>query len=688
MRVRTLLLAGVAAVALPGLVGLGWSSWTAWTNWDRAARATYSTRVLSGVMRGMTTLGVESGLLSAAARTGTADRTALQRGREVTDELLAATRRNVQADGQDARPLEEAARRLDAMRRQVEAHLARSQREPDPALVAQLMAERGAILELLEQVARGAEARIRALAPGMAQLAEIGREVTMLRSELGSRSLQINAWLGGAPVTPASVSHALVLTGRTDAALDTAARLTRTQGDPALLAILEKVEREHRGGIEPIYRSYVDAAAGSLGKPGAPAWPGTPQAYAGWTVPALLATLPLRDAALDAAVEQGDASAAAARSRMIGSLALALLALLLAAGGVVLLLRRLVAPVRELTADVGRIAAGELEIDLHHRGRRDEVGEMAGAIEVLRVNSVAQRRLEAEAEAARALREARAARMEALVRGFQERAGEMVRTLSSASTELEATARGMTSTAEGTSNRAGQVVSAAEQASAGVQTVAAAAEQLTASIGEISRQVSQATTVAGRAVQDARQTDATVQALAQGAARIGDVVRLINSIAGQTNLLALNATIEAARAGEAGRGFAVVASEVKTLAAQTAKATEEIGAQIAEIQAATDQAVLAIGGIGRTIEEVSGIAVAIAAAVEEQTAATGEIARTVQETAHATGAVSANIASVSQGSAETGAAASQVLSAASDLAQQAETLNGTVTHFVHEVRAA
>jgi methyl-accepting chemotaxis protein len=688
MRVRTLLLAGFTAVALPGLAGIGWSSWQAWNNWARAERATISTRVLNETVRGITAFAVESGILSAAARSGRGDAAALQAASRDTDSLLNAARSSLVAEGIDAGPVEEALQKVTAMRRNVAELVARGGREGDPKLVSDLMAGRQQVTGTLETVVQSAERRIRQAAPEVALLAEISRQVMAARTDLGVRSLIINAWLAGRPVTAGDVAEGLQVGGRIEMALDNARRMVAAQGNPALQRALDKVEADITRNAEPRYRSYVSAALASLGQPGAPAWPSSGPEYAQWTPSALARILPLRDAALEAALETGDASAAMARARFLTSLALATLAVLLAVGGIILLLRRLVAPLRQLTGGVGRIAAGELEISVPHRGRNDEVGEMASAIEILRSNSVEQRRLEVEAASERAAREKRAAHLEGLVRGFEGRVGEMVGTLSAASTELEATARSMNATAASTNEQAGTVVGAAAEASGGVQTAAAAAEQLGASIAEISRQVSQATAVAGRAVEDARRTDATVQTLAEGAARIGDVVRLISDIAGQTNLLALNATIEAARAGEAGRGFAVVASEVKALAAQTAKATEEIGTQITQIQAATDQAVVAISGITQTIEEVSGIAVAIAAAVEEQSAATGEIARTVQETARATEAVTVNIGRVSEGSTETGAAAGQVLSAASELAQQAERLSGTVSSFVGEVRAA
>ncbi|WP_052401672.1 methyl-accepting chemotaxis protein [Muricoccus aerilatus] len=688
MRIRTLLLAGVTAISLPGFIGLGWNSWQAWNTWKMANQATYSTRVLSGTLRGITALGVESGMLSAAGRTGAANPAELQASERLTEALLEEVRRAVRAEGLATDAIDESARKLASLRRRVAELVARNGQQGDPKLVADLISGRAEIIAGLEGAARAAEERILRAAPPLATLVEIAGQVMAVRNEMGGRSLQINAWLAGQPVTDATLSGAVRVNGRIESAMEDARRLTRARGEARLLEVLDKVEAEYVRGIEPRYRAFVEAAMAAYGKSAAPAWPSSPAEFARWTVPALIPVLALRDAALDAAVTQGDAAAAGARLRLLASLALAGIALSLAIAGVVLLLRRLVLPVRQMTGNVGRIAAGELDIEVPCRGRADEVGEMAAAVEVLRVNSIEQRRLSAEAEAARAAREARAVRMEGLVQGFQAQAGDMVRNLSSSSGELEATARGLSGTAEKTSERAGRVLSAAGQASAGVQTVAAAAEQLTASIGEISRQVSHATEAAARAVQDAKDTDSTVQALSEGAARIGDVVRMIADIASQTNLLALNATIEAARAGEAGRGFAVVASEVKTLAAQTAKATEDIGGQIAAIQSATGQAVAAIGGVGRTIEEVSSIAVAIAAAVEQQTAATGEIARTVQETARATETMAADIATVSQDSVETGSASGQVLTSASDLSKQAERLNGTVNAFVAEVRAA
>jgi methyl-accepting chemotaxis protein len=271
---------------------------------------------------------------------------------------------------------------------------------------------------------------------------------------------------------------------------------------------------------------------------------------------------------------------------------------------------------------------------------------------------------------------------------FERRIGQMVEHIAGGSAQVVRTAQSMTQSASETTGQAASVVGAIAEADTGLQTAAAAAEELTASIREISRQVAQSSNITGKAVEDARRTDAIVQALAAGADSIGRVIGLIANIAGQTNLLALNATIEAARAGDAGKGFAVVASEVKSLANQTGKATEEISAQVTEIQSATKEAVEAIRGITRTIEEVSSIATSIASAVEEQGAATAEIARNVQQTAQVTRQAMTSMDGVTRAAEGTGSAAGEVLSAASGLSGEAEHLAREITGFVAEVRAA
>jgi len=285
-------------------------------------------------------------------------------------------------------------------------------------------------------------------------------------------------------------------------------------------------------------------------------------------------------------------------------------------------------------------------------------------------------------------REQRTKRLDGLLRDFEDKTAGLVAIVASAATELEATARTMSDTTSETTQQAANVSEAVHAASVNVQTVASAAEELSASISEIARQVAQSSQIADQAVHDADRTDGIVKTLAEGAQKIGDVVGLISTIAGQTNLLALNATIEAARAGEAGKGFAVVASEVKSLANQTARATDDISQQISQIQTATKEAVAAIEAISRTIGEMSRIAAAIAAAVEEQGAATQEIARNVHEAASGTQQVSTNIVGVSHGAAATGTAATQVLDAAGDLSRQAERLSSDVKQFITSAQAA
>ncbi|MBI3706858.1 MAG: HAMP domain-containing protein [Proteobacteria bacterium] len=346
-------------------------------------------------------------------------------------------------------------------------------------------------------------------------------------------------------------------------------------------------------------------------------------------------------------------------------------------------------PIRSLTAVMTRLAGGDHQVEVPRRDRKDEVSAMAKAVQVFKDNAVEMVRLRTEQEEAE--RRAEAEKKSALAQladSFDASVRGVIDTVSTSAGHLQSSAQALSTTAERTSHQAVTVATASEQAAANVKTVTAAAEELSASIAEISRQVSQSTQVGDKAVREADQTNQSVQGLADAAQKIGDVVKLINDIAAQTNLLALNATIEAARAGEAGKGFAVVASEVKVLANQTAKATEEIAAQIGAIQTATAGSVETIQRVTATIRQMSEITGAIAAAVEEQSAATQEITRNVQQASAATHEVSANISGVTQVASETGTAAGQVLGAADKLANEGETLRTEVNRFLATIRAA
>jgi len=354
----------------------------------------------------------------------------------------------------------------------------------------------------------------------------------------------------------------------------------------------------------------------------------------------------------------------------------------------VLVIRNVTSRIRRLTTAMSRLAEGELTAVIVGAEDRDEIGEMARSVRVFKDSMIEADRLAGEQRAQQARKEERQKVIEGYIGQFDRSVRSALEALASAAAEMRATATSMAATAQQTQRQAGTVASASEQTSANVQTVAASAEEMTNSISEIGRQVTQAAQTAKQAVEDAQRTNGTVNTLAEAAQKIGQVVELIQDIASQTNLLALNATIEAARAGEAGKGFAVVASEVKSLANQTAKATEEIAAQIGSIQTVTGEAVTAIQGIGGTIGHISEISTTIASAVEEQGAATQEIARNTQQAAKGTEQVSSTIAEVNRAAGESGVAAAHVLASAEQLGRQSETLRADIDHFLEKIRAA
>jgi methyl-accepting chemotaxis protein len=384
---------------------------------------------------------------------------------------------------------------------------------------------------------------------------------------------------------------------------------------------------------------------------------------------------------------EAEANVASARLTMIVATAVGLLAGMLLALGFAYSLSK---PISMLAKSMLELADGDFDIVLPGLARKDEVGLVTRAVEKFKV--VAKRRAQEEAEAKinrdQVLAEQRRVDMNRIADGFESVVGQIVQTVSSTSNELESSASTLTGTAERGKQLATMVAAASEEASTNVQSVASATEELSSSVNEISRQVQESARMAGEAVQQARGTTERVSELSKAATRIGDVVDLINTIAGQTNLLALNATIEAARAGEAGRGFAVVASEVKALAEQTAKATGEIGQQISGIQTATQESVNAIKEISGTIERLSEVSSTIAAAVKHQGTATQEISRNIQHAARGTQEVSSNITDVELGASETGAASSRVLSAAQSLSSDSGRLKLELEKLLATVRAA
>ena len=554
----------------------------------------------------------------------------------------------------------------------------------DPAAVKGFLPGIAGVVGILEPLLNRLENQVAMADASLTALLNVARTSQDLRISAGGRAATVSLPISTRrPVTAAEISSMDRAQGRVDLDRERIEAGVDQIGSPPRLAKAMHDAIEAYFGKAAPWLEKVMAAGRNDGNYGIGS-----NELATTIVPAVQAFFAVRDAALAEAGERAGAARDGALT-MLALAGLAVVALLGVLGGVtVMLRRRVITPLATLTGAVGDLAAGRHDVTIPTIGRADEIGAMAGSLQVFKDALIAKKAADEAAAVEADAKIQRGQRVDRITGDFEAMIGEIVEIVSQASTELEASAGTLTATAERSEELATTVAAASEEASTNVQSVASATEEMASSVNEISRQVQGSARIANEAVEQAQKTNDRVAELAKAAARIGDVVELINTIAGQTNLLALNATIEAARAGEAGRGFAVVASEVKALAEQTAKATGEISQQISGIQAATQESVGAIKEIGDTIGRMSEIAATIAAAVEEQGAATQEISRNVQQAANGTQQVSSNIADVQRGASETGSASAQVLTAAKSLSGESDRLKREVGKFLSSVRAA
>jgi len=521
--------------------------------------------------------------------------------------------------------------------------------------------------------------------PQLALLASIKEIGWQMRDWSGKeRSNVASSIAAGAALTPDMILANAQFRAQVDMLWEQLQHLTQDSGThPAIKDAMRTAQdlyfKGFRGRSDDMRKIGADGAK----------YPMTASQYVDESTPQIGALLEVLQAARVASEARATAIIDGAFWELMVAAALLTAGLVIAIGSMLAVIMRVTRPLTTLSIVVQRLADNDTAVEIPEMRRSDELGSMASALAIFKKNIIDASRLhEEQADHEQRQSQQRKTDMVKLANDFEGAVGEIVETVSSASTELEASAGTLTSTAERAQELTTMVAAASEEASTNVQSVASATEEMASSVNEISRQVQDSARMANEAVDQARNTTNRVSELSKAAARIGDVVELINTIAGQTNLLALNATIEAARAGEAGRGFAVVASEVKALAEQTAKATGEIGQQISGIQAATQESVNAIKEISGTIEKLSEISSTIAAAVEEQGAATQEISRNVQQAAHGTQQVSSHITDVQRGASETGSASSQVLAAAQSLSGDSKRLKLEVGKFLNSVRAA
>jgi methyl-accepting chemotaxis protein len=690
---NALLKSVVAAMAAIVMVLLALSSWAAWRSLAITGRTTVVAEASTYAFKAMHNLRTDRSTTirsvndPEAIKPEVADR--LKGIREAEMPALASALEVLEdADFQDKDTLlpdlKQAVETLSRLQAETWQAVSKPQADRRSGLADEYKNESTALIELLDKISARLAAAVKQSDPFIGQMLAVRDLGWLARNAGGDASLIVSNGIAAGKVAEDAPQKYATALGGAQAAWSALEYLTF--GTDLPVEMTTAMENAKKGFFGADYTSARDGHFKTLLSGQVPDLDAND--WSKLSVERLATLLAVAESALSAAKSHAEAQHAAAMGSLILHLGLLLGALLLSIGGMLIVSRHVLRPLQTIRDAMLKVAGGDLNVDASFPGRTDEIGSLADALGTFKQNAADKARIEDEQRARRAQAEQRQQAVAGYITAFEDQVREALMALGSASEQMRATSDGMSRTAERSSGQVKTVAGASEEASVNVQTVAAASEELSNSIAEIGRQVTTAANIAGRAVEETRQTDKTIQGLVEIASRIGDVIKLINDIAGQTNLLALNATIEAARAGEAGKGFAVVASEVKSLANQTAKATEDISAQISAVQNVTKDAVEAIKRIGGTIDEVSAVATSIASAVEQQGAATQEITRSTQQAAQRTREVSENINGVQDDAAATGEAAKGVKSAAEALGKQSERLRGQVDEFLAKIRSA
>jgi methyl-accepting chemotaxis protein len=690
---NTLIKSVITTLAVMVILVLSADGWSSWQRLRSAGRISLVTDASSFVFKAMANIRLDRSFtersLRGAEPTPAAEKDRIRQSRnEAMPALQTAVGEIARADIPNAASLSaELRRKVDAVvALQAESWEAldkpkASRRE---VLAQEYIATTTALIESLDQASAVLAAAARQQGAFIDQMITIKQLAWQARDAGGDASLFISGGISAGTLTPEAAKKYTQLVARIDSTWAALQDIVSGAQLPAkLLAAIEKAKKS-------FFESEIAATRDRIVKQLVAGEP-VEMKVENWTprsVPSLATVQDVAVLALEAAKDRAAADYAAAQRALVIEVVLLTAALALAIGSMVAVTRRVIKPLSTIKDAMLRLAEGDLTAEASFGVRHDEIGALASALTVFRSAAIEKARIDDEEKVRHAQAAARQQAIETLIHEFEARMDAALGAFRSASDEMKSTSERISSTVETSNSQVKTVVTAAAEASENVQTVAAAAEELSVSSTEVSEQVTRAALVAERAVNEARATDDTIQGLLGATNRIGEVVKLINDIAGQTNLLALNATIEAARAGDAGKGFAVVASEVKSLANQTAKATDDISAQIAAVQSVTKEAVEAVQRIGGTIGEVGAVASSIAAAVEEQGAATQEITRNTQQAAQRTAEVSQNMSGLSRGTDATGDAAQGVKVSAEGLAAEAERLGGQVADFLARIRAA